>query len=136
MNPANEHLSRNERRKLLALEAKRRKTGDWPEWETIELPRGISGHGWCAEIRRAHRNWVFSVLERRTNGATHFAISSLSGVRPTFHEMQRIKNELAGADATGIEVYPPQSELVDEADMFHLWIVPALPFTIFERGAA
>lgn len=131
MNPAIERLPRSKRRNLLALEAKRRKSGEWPEWESIELPHGISRHGWGAEIRRAHRNWVFSVLERQTNGATHFAISSLSGVRPTFHEMQRIKNELAGTDATGIEVYPPQSELVDEADMFHLWIVPALTFTIF-----
>ncbi|WP_457797587.1 DUF7694 domain-containing protein [Methylocystis sp. S23] len=132
MNPAIGSLPRAERRHLLNIEAKRRKSGDWPIWETIELPNGISDHGWGSEIRRVHRNWVFSVLERKTDGATHLAISSLSGIRPSFHEMQRIKNELAGADATGVEVYPPQAQMVDQADMFHLWIVKPLPFTIFE----
>ena len=60
---------------------------------------------------------------------THLGVSSLSGIRPTFHEMQRIKNDLAGQDATAIEVYPPQHQMVDEADMFHLWVLRGkLPF--------
>jgi hypothetical protein len=46
--------------------------------------------------------------------------------------MQRIKNEIAGDDAFGVEIYPPQGELVDEVDMFHLWICDPLPFGIFE----
>ncbi len=43
--------------------------------------------------------------------------------------MQRIKDEIAGYDATAIEVYPPKSEVVDEADMFHIWVLRGkLPF--------
>jgi hypothetical protein len=58
-------------------------------------------------------------------------------VRPTFHEMQRIKDDLAGAEATAVEVYPPRSELVDEADMFHIWVLPAgLPFTLAPGASA
>ena len=133
MNPAIAHLPRNERRTLLNAEAKRRASGDWGPWEHISLPNGTGGGGWNKEIRMVHRNKVFAVLERQTNGAVHLAVGSLSGERPTFHEMQRIKNELAGEGKTAVEVYPPASELVDEADMFHIWIVDPLPFTIFCR---
>ena len=73
---------------------------------------------------------MFSVLDRPAEaGVRHLAVSSLSGTRPTWREMQRIKNELAGQDATAIEVYPPQDQLVDEADMFHIWVLRGrLPF--------
>lgn len=43
--------------------------------------------------------------------------------------MQRIKNDLAGEDATAIEVYPPQADVIDQADMFHIWVLRGkLPF--------
>lgn len=132
MNPAIEHLPRGERRFLIKTEAVRRVRADWGPWETFPLPNGApGGGGWTREVRKAHRNRVFAVLERPTTGALHLAVSSLSGVRPTWHEMQRIKNEIAGAEATAVEVYPPNAEMVDEADMFHIWVVSALPFTIF-----
>lgn len=132
VNPAIEHLPRSERRFLIKTEATRRAHADWGIWETIPLPNGApGGGGWTREVRKVHRNRIFAVLERPTTGAVHLAVSSLSGVRPTWHEMQRIKNEIAGTEATAVEVYPPAAEMVDGADMFHIWIVPALPFTIF-----
>ena len=42
----------------------------------------------------------------------------------TFHdwrEFQRIKNELVGEDWTAVEVYPPESEVVDDANIYHLF---------------
>lgn len=124
-------VSRNERRRLLAAEERARKSGVWGAWETLTFPRGSTGgSGWAAEFMTAHRNRVFSVLDRTlTDGVRHLAISSLSQIRPTWWEMQRIKNELAGENATAVEVYPPQYQVVDGADMFHLWVlVEALPF--------
>ena len=48
--------------------------------------------------------------------------------------MQRIKDEIAGQDATAVEVYPPHSEIVDQADMYHLWVLPEpLPFSLADR---
>lgn len=125
------HISDREKRKLPAAERKRRKTGNWGDWEYLEFDRGsISKNGWAADFSRAHRNNVFCVLHRTlTNQVQHFAIASLSGIRPTWHEMQRIKNELASEDLTAIEIYPPEPEVVDEADMFHIWVLPTdLPF--------
>ncbi len=45
--------------------------------------------------------------------------------------MQRIKNELMGRERVAVEVYPAESDLVDDANMYHLWVMPedfALPF--------
>lgn len=40
-------------------------------------------------------------------------------------ELQRIKNEIFGDDVTGIEYYPACSDLVDVANIYWLWILPA-----------
>lgn len=111
-----------------------RRTGDWPEWQRHSLlPGQVGSKGWLPEISVAHVNGIFTVLERKTNGLVHLMISSLSGIRPTFYEAQRIKNDLAGPEETAVEVYPPQSELVDDADAYHLWVLPGrFAATIYE----
>jgi hypothetical protein len=120
-----ESCSRQERRFLLKREERARKTGEWGEWEKITFPRGTVGSGWSRDFDTAHRNLVFSVLDRTLpSGVRHLAVSSLSQERPTWWEMQRIKNELAGPTLTAVEVYPPQTQVVDGADMFHIWILP------------
>lgn len=43
--------------------------------------------------------------------------------------MQRIQDEIAGPERTAVEIYPPRRDIVDGADMFHLWVLEApLPF--------
>lgn len=125
-------VDRNGRRFLLAAEARARKSGDWGPWERLTFPGGTISGGWSGEFTIAHRNKVFSVLERTVaGGVVHYAVTSLSQERPSWWEMQRIKDELAGKDATAVEVYPPHADIVDGADMFHIWIIPGgLPFTL------
>lgn len=51
--------------------------------------------------------------------------------------LQRIKESIVG-DRTAVEVYPQRGELVDDANFYHLWVLPeemALPFGL-QRGAA
>ncbi len=129
-NPAMKHLAPKERQRLLTLERKFRASGAWGPWETIILTPGQAGDGWAGQCHQARRNRVFSVLVRLdASGVVHLAVSSLSGIRPSWHEMQRIKNDIAGPDATAIEVYPPQPQVVDGADMFHIWVLRGkLPF--------
>lgn len=126
-------LPKRDQRRLLDREARIRRIGEWGPWETITFPAGSAGSGWAACFTTAHRNRVFSVLDRMDySGARHLAVASLSGIRPTWWEMQRIKDEIAGADATAVEVYPPHAEIVDAADMFHLWVLPGrLPFSLY-----
>ncbi|WP_020178052.1 hypothetical protein [Methylopila sp. M107] len=131
-------VSRAQRRRLLDAEAQARKSGSWPVWRSDPISYGAAGYGWAAEFSTVHHNGVFAVLERAMpDGVRHLGISSLSGVRPTWWEAQRIKDELAGVEATAVEVYPPRDEVVDEADMFHLWVLTApLPFGLSAHRAA
>lgn len=135
-NPVLAKVPRGERRFLLKQEAARRQSGDWGAWERLDTRSAVtdlpSRVGWLREVVAAHRCRCFSVLERPLpEGILHLAISSLSGIRPTWPEAQRIKNEIAGPAATAVEVYPPQGEVVDGADMYHLWVLPGpLPFSL------
>lgn len=118
------NVDRNQRRLLLRAEADARDSGNWGKWETLTFPAGTVGRGWAAGFTKAHKNKVFSVLDRDAGGVRHLAVASLSQIRPSWYEMQRIKDELAGVRATAVEVYPPHHEIVDGADMFHIWVLP------------
>lgn len=53
-------------------------------------------------------------------------------------DLQIIKNEIAGADRVAIEVYPADAELMDQANMRHLFVLPEgveAPFTLHGRWA-
>lgn len=138
-NRAMEGAPRKLRRLALDRERRLRKSGEWGPWECLSLRPGTAHPiGWASELTAAYRNSVFCVMARRLpDGTRHFMISSLTEERPSWWEAQRIKNELAGPDATAVEVYPPQREVVDDANAYHLWVLPqALPFSLFDRAQA
>lgn len=134
-----EGAPRKQRRLALDRERRLRKTGEWGPWECLSLRSGtVCPVGWAAEMTAAYRNGVFCVLARTlADGTRHFMISSLTEERPSWWEAQRIKNELAGPEATAVEVYPPQGEVIDEANAYHLWVLPnPLPFSLFDPALA
>jgi hypothetical protein len=48
----------------------------------------------------------------------------------TWDELQRLKREAGYGDQEAVEVYPADADVVDVANIRHLWIVPAgMPFT-------
>ncbi len=51
-----------------------------------------------------------------------------------WRDLQRIKNELVGPEAEGVELYPAESRLVDSANQFHIFCFPeaAFPFGFHE----
>ena len=111
--------------------------GDWGAWRKTPLPTGLpGGHGWCCEIRSAWANNLYAILIRPfadDNGdeVIHLAIRTISQREPPWRDMQRIKNEICGEESTAISVMPPASELIDDADMYHMWVLPArLPFSL------
>ena len=51
----------------------------------------------------------------------------------TYHdwsELQRIKNELCGDDCVAVEVFPPADDLLDSANIYHLWCWNPLRFRL------
>ena len=43
-----------------------------------------------------------------------------------WHCLQEIKNQIVGENGTAIQVFPPQNELVDVANMYWLFIEPGI----------
>lgn len=50
-------------------------------------------------------------------------------------EMQRIKNEIFGPEITAIEYYPAEQNLMNDANIYWLWILPEhkLPLAILHE---
>jgi len=59
------------------------------------------------------------------DGSMHlsFKRNDRAAVRDWRH-FQAIKNEVAGPEREAIEIFPPESELVDGANEYHLWVLP------------
>lgn len=41
-----------------------------------------------------------------------------------WRHMQQMKNEVCGEEAEGLQLFPAESRLVDNANQYHLWVVP------------
>jgi len=96
------------------------------ERATIGDPAGYAAHG-LTPPDRAYRNDLYSVFIREIgHGAQHvsFHRHDRAAVRDWRH-YQAIKNEVAGPEALGLEVFPPESRLVDTANEYHLFTIPA-----------
>lgn len=62
-----------------------------------------------------------------TNGTAIRAMIQKTNDTPILNhwsEIQKIKNELFGKEVTAIEYYPKESELVDQHNIYWLWIFP------------
>jgi len=132
--------NRQQRQHTKALERRAFTTGKWGEWRCDHLPDGAPGNGWLRDIRRVYANDLYAVLERPMMTAwgyvVHLAIRTASNLEPPWRDKQRIKDELFGPFYTAVEVMPPADEVIDQADMYHLWILPcemSLPFSLFDR---
>ena len=47
-----------------------------------------------------------------------------------WREIQAIKNEIFGKDVTAIEYYPSENELMDDFNIYWLWIIPNQPIAV------
>lgn len=120
--------TRAEASEILARETIARRTGKWGPWHVLDTPEGAGvGRGWAADVRRVYRNHLYVVLSRpfiAASGETmlHLAIRTPSSAEPPWRDLQRIKNELCGETCHAVQVHPRQDRLIDEADMYHLWV--------------
>lgn len=54
-----------------------------------------------------------------------------------WRDMQRIKNEICGTEAEGVELYPEEGRLVDEVNEFHIYVLhPAANFPFGRQSRA
>lgn len=114
-----------------------KKEGRTSKWERRPSPKELNkGSGWFGEIDRVWVNDKYCVMARTIQTewgrVDHACIRNAGSTDIPWREKQKIKNELWGKDYTAIEVFPKEIELVDEANMYHLWVFKdyKLPFTL------
>ena len=130
--------SREQRRRAVKLERAAIRTGIWGDWETFPMPAGVgSEDGWLRRVARVSKNRLYVVLVRPVatewGEVHHLAMRTASSLEPPWRDKQRIKDELFGGGFTAVEVMPPAGDVVDGADMYHIWVLPPgfeLPFTL------
>lgn len=102
--------------------------GGWPEWSGLVMTNG-PGSEFCREIGAdywfANSRYQVLVKFEKAGGwppLVHLSIKAHDKrcVRD-WRDMQRIKNEIVGPEAEGLELYPAESRLMDEANQFHIY---------------
>lgn len=119
---------------------------EWGQWEELEhnytaLKRGIA-HLKPEGLLRFVKNNRYSVqfYEHQTSwGLITQLLIRRHDSKPniSWADKQRIKNELIGPEATAIEVFPSQANLIDAANVHHVWILPPgfeIPFGLHFTG--
>jgi len=75
-----------------------------------------------------YKNDTYTVLAREMeykDNPTMIWLSIKRNDREVIHDwrdMQKIKNMLVGEENEGLEIYPPESNLMDNANQYHLWV--------------
>jgi len=118
-------MSRDKAQKAAARKLLKKPKG---KLEPINLSQTAKPH-W---MTRAYQNNRYVVMiddgAKMTKGVT--AIKAMvqrhddKPIRNHWREMQAIKNELFGGEATGIEFYPAVTKLQDYHNIYWLWILP------------
>lgn len=125
---------------MMIKRAERRRKGRGHEiagWIRHPSPKDLKeGTGWFSELDRVYRRQdsqiVCMIRDLQTEWGKVSHVTITAHKQPNWAEKQQIKNELFGEEATAIEVFPKESELVNNASMYHIWILHniSIPFGI------
>jgi hypothetical protein len=82
------------------------------------LPDVVAVAAWKSDelritVRRSATGWAHIAVKRQDGGLVR-----------DWRQLQRVKNHLGGEESTAIEVFPPESRLVDTVNEYHLWVLP------------
>lgn len=79
-------------------------------------------------------NDIYEVTVRRSPGAARIGINSFDcEPRHDWREFQNIKNDVCGPEWEAVEVYPPESQLIDPSNYYILWAGPKGTFPMVIR---
>jgi hypothetical protein len=115
---------------------RKRQAGELPAWTPFKRVYEIYNgelREWKTLPEEGEQIWLNSRYQVHLNHkwatgfddvtVTYLSIKNVAlGARHDWRDFQRIKNELCGPEREGIEIYPAESRLLDEADQFHLWV--------------
>lgn len=96
---------------------------DWPD---VWTPPGIQ------RVWRDRRYLVQQYLDRGMTRLSVNVVATKSSLERwvdgiPWDDLQRIKNQCGYRNACAVELYPPEAEVVNVANLRHLWILPEPP---------
>lgn len=140
-------MSNRAARRAAVSQARRR--GSW-EWQNVRIdPAQLAYFPAVRNIRQALRNDLYIVqvyeVDTELGMVIHLAIRTVAGAgslggrggEPPWRDLQRIKNEVVSEHAEAVQVYPRQGDVVDKADMYHLFVMPPtwrIPFGLHREN--
>jgi hypothetical protein len=121
-------MNRKDRRTAIKASAKRARVG----WEPLRAVAGATLHPSMPDgLVRALNNHTYAVMVY-AEVASPLGLVTPIGIRRhdegtafPWHDLQRIKDEVAGSNRVAVEVFPQTTDLVDAADMRWLWVLLA-----------
>jgi hypothetical protein len=119
-----EKISRQQRRKMLRdMGNNKWYVNDWQAMKYIRTEADDTGIG-TVEIYA--NNYYQCVMRNNQPGITWLSIkrNDMTPIHNWNHLLQ-IKNDVCGEEREGIELYPAMSRIVDVANQYHLWVLPA-----------
>lgn len=90
-----------------------------PVWKETQSPIGKSS----AFVHKQKRLFVVASIDTLDEGNrwVHLSVSKQAS-QPTFMDLQMVKNHFMGQEATALQFFPAESEMVDMTDAYHLWL--------------
>lgn len=116
-----------------------RKRASWDWHEKFISDEDRAKYPACRDIVRAFFNDLYSVqlynVPTDLGLVLHLIVRAQLGGEPPWRDMQRIKDEILGLEAYAVQVYPRAADVVDQADVYHLWALPQeLPFGLHREN--
>lgn len=69
-------------------------------------------------------NDEYIVVVRDHPGYTHLSFHNKErSINIPWWHKQQIKNDICGENRWGVEVFPPQKDVFDNANQYHLWVL-------------
>jgi hypothetical protein len=118
-----------------AAERKERRSSEWTPLrkrdllevgEYLSMVEGTGVKGWSTQVRDVWTNdWLVVTVHSVANSEMlHVTYRTALGAELGWKEKQRLKDQIFGPDRVAVEVYPRTAEIVDQANMYHLWVYP------------
>jgi len=115
-------------------------TDDWAPFEEASVDMGDPVAALAFKGCQVYMNNKYQVavraMETPSGLMVHLSIKRRDKLPiHDWRDIQRIKNELVGPEAEGMELYPAESRLCDSANQFHCWVFPEAVFPFgFHEG--
>jgi hypothetical protein len=109
------------------IELKSVPTPRWQKLRQVELSENVKQQKWREESPDSvwHNDQYEILVYGEGDGSMHLSIKRFdrAPIRNWRH-FQQMKNEIAGPEREGLELFPRESRLADNANQYHLWVLP------------